>query len=79
MFRVLQILNAAEVAECQQIAASAPFVDGRITNPHNQAKVNEQLHDADAYQKSSAASAGRARAKPGVRWSSPSRSASRRR
>ena len=53
MFRVLQILNAAEVAECKKIAAAAPFVDGRITNPHNKSKVNEQLHDADAYKKSS--------------------------
>ena len=53
MYRVLQILNDAEVAECRRIAASAPFVHGRITNPHNKAKENEQLHDAAAYQKSS--------------------------
>jgi PKHD-type hydroxylase len=53
MYRVLDILNDAEVAECRAIAASAPFVDGRITNPHNTAKQNEQLHDATAYQKSS--------------------------
>ena len=53
MFRVLQILTAAEIAECKRIAAAAPFVDGRITNPHNKSKVNEQLHDADAYKKSS--------------------------
>jgi len=53
MYRVLQILNDAEVAECRQIAASAPFVDGKITNPHNTAKQNEQLHDQAAYQKSS--------------------------
>ena len=53
MFRVLQILTAAEIAECKRIAAAAPFVDGRITNPHNKSKVNEQLHDAEAYQKSS--------------------------
>lgn len=53
MFRVLQILNAAEIAECKRIAAAAPFVDGRITNPHNKSKVNEQLHDAEAYKKSS--------------------------
>ena len=53
MFRVLQILTAAEIAECKKIAAAAPFVDGRITNPHNKSKVNEQLHDAEAYQKSS--------------------------
>ena len=53
MYRILQLLTAAEVAECKQIAASTQFVDGRITNPHNKAKQNEQLHDASAYQKSS--------------------------
>ncbi len=53
MFRVLDILNPAEVAECRTIAAATPFVDGRITNPHNKAKINEQLHDTAAYQKSS--------------------------
>ena len=53
MYRVLQILTDEEIAECRRIAASAPFVDGRITNPHNTAKQNEQLHDAGAYQKSS--------------------------
>ena len=53
MYRVLQILTPEEVAECRRIAASAPFVDGRITNPHNTAKQNEQLHDPTAYQKSS--------------------------
>ena len=31
----------------------APFVDGRISNPHNNAKQNEQLHEPAAYQKSS--------------------------
>jgi PKHD-type hydroxylase len=53
MYRVLKILTEAEVAECKKIAASAPFIDGRITNPHNKTKQNEQLHDAQAYQKSS--------------------------
>ena len=53
MYRVLDILTEAEVAECRTIAASAPFVDGRISNPHNTAKQNEQLHDPTAYQKSS--------------------------
>ncbi len=53
MYRVLQVLNDAEIAECKRIAASTPFVDGRITNPHNLAKENEQLHDPSAYQKSS--------------------------
>ena len=53
MYRVLQILTDAEVEQCRKIAASAPFVDGRITNPHNTAKANEQLHDPAAHQKSS--------------------------
>jgi len=53
MYRILQLLTDAEIAECKKIAATAPFVDGRITNPHNKAKQNEQLHDQAAYQKSS--------------------------
>jgi len=53
MYRILQLLTDAEVAECRQIAATAPFVHGRITNPHNPAKQNEQLHEAQAFQKSS--------------------------
>ena len=53
MYRVLQILTDAEIDECRRIAASTQFVDGRITNPHNKAKQNEQLHDASAYQTSS--------------------------
>ena len=53
MYRILKLLTDAEVAECRRIAAEAPFVDGRISNPHNKAKINEQLHDPQAYQKSS--------------------------
>jgi PKHD-type hydroxylase len=53
MYRILQLLTQAEIDECCGIAAAAPFVDGRITNPHNVAKQNEQLHEAQAYQKSS--------------------------
>jgi PKHD-type hydroxylase len=53
MYRILQLLTEAEIAECRKIAATAPFVDGRITNPHNTAKQNEQLHEPQAYQKSS--------------------------
>ena len=53
MYRVLQVLSDVEIAECRRIAASTTFVDGRITNPHNLAKENEQLHDPSAYQKSS--------------------------
>lgn len=53
MYRILKLLTDAEIAECRRIAAQAPFVDGRISNPHNKAKINEQLHDPQAYQKSS--------------------------
>ena len=53
MYRVIPVLTDDEIAECRKIAASAPFVDGRISNPHNTAKQNEQLHDPTAYQQSS--------------------------
>jgi len=52
MYRVLQIPSPQEVAECRRIAASAPFIDGKISNPHHTAKQNEQLHDPAAYQRS---------------------------
>jgi PKHD-type hydroxylase len=53
MYRILEILNEQEIDECRKIADAAPFVHGRITNPHNLAKDNEQLHEQQAYQKSS--------------------------
>lgn len=53
MYRVLPLLTPQEIAECRRIAASAAFVDGRITNPHNTAKQNEQLHEVQDFQKSS--------------------------
>jgi PKHD-type hydroxylase len=53
MYRILPILNQQEIEECRKIAAAAPFVHGRITNPHNKAKDNEQLHEQQAYQRSS--------------------------
>jgi len=53
MYRILPLLTPEEVAECRRIAEAAPFVHGRITNPHNKAKDNEQLHEQQAYQKSS--------------------------
>jgi PKHD-type hydroxylase len=52
MFREIEILGRAEVEELRKIAAAAPFVDGRVTNPHNSAKQNLQLHDPAAYQRS---------------------------
>jgi PKHD-type hydroxylase len=53
MYKVLQVLTDDEIAECRRIADSAKFVDGRISNPHNTAKQNEQLHEAGPYQQSS--------------------------
>jgi PKHD-type hydroxylase len=54
MFKEIpDLLTGAEVAELKRIAASAKFVDGRISNPHNRAKQNLQLHDEAAYQSSS--------------------------
>ena len=52
MYKVLQLLSDEEIAECRRIAADAQFVHGRITNPHNKAKDNEQLHEPATYQKS---------------------------
>jgi PKHD-type hydroxylase len=52
MYRVVKILSPQQVAECREIAAHATFVDGKVSNPHNKAKQNEQLHEQTAYQKS---------------------------
>lgn len=52
MYRILPVLTPQEVEECRRIAASATFVDGRISNPHNKAKNNLQLQEAEAYQQS---------------------------
>ena len=52
MYKVIQVLTDEEIAECRRIAASAQFVHGRITNPHNKAKDNEQLHEPATYQAS---------------------------
>jgi PKHD-type hydroxylase len=52
MYRIVDILTAEEVAQCRQIAAAATFVDGKVSNPHNTAKQNEQLHEQTAYQRS---------------------------
>jgi PKHD-type hydroxylase len=52
MYRVIPLLDETEVMQCRTIAAAAQFVDGRMSNPHNTAKVNQQLGDLSAYQKS---------------------------
>jgi len=52
MYRVLPLLTDGEVEECRRLAASAPFVDGRTSNPHSKAKNNLQLHEPAASQAS---------------------------
>src|SRR5688572_31122577 len=54
MFKEIpDLLGPAQIAELRSIAASAKFVDGRISNPFAKMKQNLQLHDEAAYQKSS--------------------------
>jgi PKHD-type hydroxylase len=52
MYRIVDVLSPQEVAQCREIAAAATFVDGKVSNPHNKAKQNEQLHEQTAYQRS---------------------------
>ncbi len=50
---VPNLLNAAQIERIQEIAAKAKFVDGRISNPHNEAKKNLQIdHNDPLYQES---------------------------
>ncbi len=46
-------MSEDQIRELKAIAASAPFVDGKISNPHSRVKNNLQLHDATAYEKTS--------------------------
>lgn len=53
MFKQLSLLNHNQVVELKRIATSAKFVDGKISNPHSKIKNNLQMHDIEAYNKSS--------------------------
>lgn len=54
MFKEIpDLLSPEQLGQLRAIAAAAPFVDGRISNPHNTAKQNLQLHDQSSYQQSS--------------------------
>lgn len=53
MFKLVQLLDDAQVRALRDIAAAGKFVDGRISNPHSKVKNNLQLHDAGAYESSS--------------------------
>src|SRR3546814_19909578 len=53
MFKEIELLNASQIEELRKIAASANFVDGRISNPPSKVKQPHQLHAKAAYRKSS--------------------------
>jgi PKHD-type hydroxylase len=44
---IKDFLNPDEVARLRDMAAKVQFVDGRISNPHNQAKNNLQASESD--------------------------------
>ena len=46
---IKDFLNPAEVARLQELSLKVQFVDGRITNPHNQAKNNLQASETDPH------------------------------
>ena len=47
------LLTADELTELRAIAASAKFVDGRISNPHSRVKNNLLVNERDAFVRSS--------------------------
>ena len=48
MFLVVKdVLSAAEIGQLTQIAAALRFVDGRVSNPHNETKKNLQVDSSD--------------------------------
>jgi PKHD-type hydroxylase len=46
---IKEFLNPPEVARLRELAGRVQFVDGRISNPHNQAKKNLQANEADPH------------------------------
>jgi PKHD-type hydroxylase len=54
ILEIPDFLNSLEVQQLQQVASEATFVNGRITNPHNKSKNNEQIdRTAPGFQQSS--------------------------
>ncbi len=54
ILEIPDFLSRDEVGRLQQFASEASFVNGRITNPHNKAKNNEQVEvGSPAHQQSS--------------------------
>jgi PKHD-type hydroxylase len=54
ILEIPDFLNSSEVTRLTQIASEAIFVNGKITNPHNKSKNNEQIdRAAPGFQESS--------------------------
>ena len=54
ILEIPDLLSSLELKRLQQIGADASFVNGRISNPHNKTKNNQQIdHAAPGYQESS--------------------------
>ena len=59
MFRLIEnVLSAQQLTRLREIAASAQFVDGKVSNPHSRSKNNLQLHDQQAGQEAAQIMAG---------------------
>jgi len=53
ILEIPDFLTSPEIQRLQQIASEATFVNGRLTNPHNTTKNNQQIdHAAPGYQES---------------------------
>ncbi len=76
--QVEDLLSAAEVATLTKLAQQAQFVDGRVSNPHNQTKLNliADLRDPAAQQASQVALAALQRSEQTVNFAYPQRIAS---
>jgi PKHD-type hydroxylase len=48
ILEINDVLHPAEIQRLHEISGAARFVDGRISNPHNQAKQNLQVDPGDA-------------------------------
>lgn len=54
ILEIPDLLTPQELNQLQNIGSSATFVDGRLSNPHNKTKKNQQIdHGAPGYQESS--------------------------
>ena len=54
ILQILDLINTQELNRLQQIGSEANFEDGRLSNPHNKTKNNQQIdHDVPGYQESS--------------------------